>query len=95
MIFEVQDVESWRDHYAQTTRRWCERLTANREKAVELVGDQVYRTWIAYLAGTSLAFTRGSMRIYQTLASRAERGPPPVPATRADLYPPTDSAKPE
>ncbi len=54
------------------------------------MGDQVYRIWIAYLAGSSLAFARGSVRIYQTLASRAERGPPPVPATRADLYPPTD-----
>ncbi len=58
------------------------------------MGDQVYRIWVAYLAGSSLAFARGSVRIYQTLASRAERGPPPVPATRADLYPPTDSAKP-
>jgi cyclopropane-fatty-acyl-phospholipid synthase len=92
--FEVHDVEGWRDHYAQTTRHWCERLTANREKAVELVGDQVYRIWIAYLAGSSLAFARGSVRIYQTLVSRAERGPPPVPASRADLYPPTDSVKP-
>ncbi len=51
---------------------------------------KVYRIWIAYLAGSSLAFARGSVRIYQTLASRAERGPPPVPATRADLYPPTE-----
>ncbi len=58
------------------------------------MGDQVYRIWIAYLAGSSLAFARGSVLIYQTLASRAERGPPPVPATRADLYPPTDSVKP-
>ena len=88
--FEVHDVESWRDHYAQTTRRWCERLTANREKAVELVGDRVYRIWVAYLAGSSLAFARGSVRIYQTLARRAERGPPP--ATRADLYRATDPA---
>ena len=33
-------------------------------------------------------------KMYQTLASRAERGPPPVPATRADLYPPTDPDNP-
>ncbi len=51
-------------------------------------------TRVAYLAGSSLAFARGSVRIYQTLASRAERGPPPVPATRADLYRPADPAKP-
>ena len=92
--FEVHDVEGWREHYAQTTRLWCERLTANREQAVALVGDQVYRIWVAYLAGSSLAFARGSARVYQTLASRAERGPPPVPATRADLYPQADPAEP-
>jgi cyclopropane-fatty-acyl-phospholipid synthase len=84
--FEVHDVENWRDHYAQTTRMWCERLTANRAAAVALVGDQTYRIWVAYLAGSSLGFARGSMNIYQTLTSRAERGPVPVPATRADLY---------
>ncbi len=56
------------------------------------MGDQVYRIWAAYLARCSLAFARGSVRIYQTLASRAERGPPPVPATRADLYRPTERA---
>jgi len=55
-------------------------------------GGKVYRIWIAYLAGGSLAFARGSVRIYQTLASPAERGPPSVPATRADLYPPTEPA---
>ena len=88
--FEVHDVENWRDHYAQTTRHWCERLTAKRAQAVALVGDQVYRIWVAYLAGSSLAFARGSVRIYQTVASRGERGPAPVPATRADLYRPAD-----
>ncbi len=49
-------------------------------------GGKVTRIWIAYLVGSSLAFARGSVRIYQTLASPAERGPPPVPATRAELY---------
>ncbi len=51
---------------------------------------KVYRIWIAYLAGSSLAFAHGSVRIYHTLASPAERGPPSAPATRADLYPPTE-----
>ena len=84
--FEVHDVEAWRPHYALTTRHWCERLTARREEAVQLVGEEMYRIWVAYLAGCSLAFTRGSARIYQTLASRTSKAESLVPPTRADLY---------
>ncbi len=84
--FEVHDVEGWRRHYAQTTRLWCERLMARREEAEALVGAPTYRIWTAYLAGCSLAFERGSARIFQTLASRSARGEPPLPPTRADLY---------
>ncbi len=84
--FEVHDVEAWREHYALTTRLWCERLTARRSEAVALVGEETYRIWVAYLGGCSLAFSRGSARIYQTLASRGAKGASPLPQTRADLY---------
>jgi len=84
--FEVQDVEAWRTHYARTTKLWCERLTAARDKAIPLVGEEKYRIWVVYLAGVSLAFSRGTMRIFQTLASKSPKRPPPLPPTRADLY---------
>lgn len=84
--FEVHDVEGWREHYALTTKMWCERLTAKRNEAIEIVGEQTYRIWVAYLAGCSLAFTRGSARIYQTLSGHNAKGPSSVPPSRADLY---------
>ncbi len=84
--FEVQDVEAWRMHYARTTKLWCEQLTAMRDDAVRFVGEEKYRIWVVYLAAVSLAFSRGSMRIYQTLASKTAKRPPPLPPTRADLY---------
>ncbi len=84
--FEVHDVEAWREHYARTTQLWCERITARREEAVALVGEETYRLWVAYLGGCSLAFSRGTARIYQTLATRSAKGPSPLPQTRADLY---------
>ncbi|MEM9099790.1 MAG: cyclopropane-fatty-acyl-phospholipid synthase family protein [Pseudomonadota bacterium] len=83
---EVHDVEAWRRHYARTTRIWCERLTARRAEAEALVGAQTYRLWSAYLGGCSLAFLRGSARIYQTLVSQSPKGVPPLPPSRADLY---------
>ncbi|MEM1346077.1 MAG: cyclopropane-fatty-acyl-phospholipid synthase family protein [Pseudomonadota bacterium] len=84
--FEVHDVEGWRRHYERTTREWCERLTTRRAEAEALVGPEAYRLWVAYLAGCSLAFRRGSARIFQTVASHSARGTPPLPPTRADLY---------
>lgn len=84
--FEVQDVEGWRMHYQLTTKHWCERLTANKEKAIELVGEETYRIWVAYLAGVSLCFLRGTMRLYQTVATNKPKGMPATPQTRADLY---------
>ena len=84
--FEVQDVEAWRLHYARTCKLWCERLTAERERAIAFVGEEKYRIWVAYLAGVSLAFSRGTLRIFQTLASKSAKRPPALPPTRADLY---------
>ena len=84
--FAVHDVEGWREHYALTTRLWCERLTSRRKEAEKLVGPETYRIWVAYLAGVSLAFTRGSLLLFQTLACRSPRGAAPLPPTRADLY---------
>jgi len=88
--FEVHDVEAWREHYAPTCRHWCERLEANKEKAVALVGPERYRLWIAYLAGVSLGFEAGSILIFQTVATKRgkTKGPSGMPPTRADLYVP-------
>lgn len=83
---EVHDVEAWRLHYARTCKLWCERLTAERERAIAHVGEEKYRIWVAYLAGVSLAFSRGTLRIFQTLASKSAKRPPALPPTRADLY---------
>jgi cyclopropane-fatty-acyl-phospholipid synthase len=85
--FEIHDVECWREHYARTCKLWHQRLVANKEKATELVGPERYRLWIAYLAGVASPFEDGSLRIYQTLASKHRaKGPAALPPTRADLY---------
>jgi len=85
--FEVHDVEDWREHYAQTTRLWCQRLSARKDEAINLVGPERYRLWVAYLAGVSLTFLDGNMRIYQVVASKhGARGRAELPPTRADLY---------
>ena len=85
--FEIHDVEGWREHYARTCRLWHQRLAANAERATALVGAEKYRIWLAYLAGVSFAFADGSLRIYQTVASKhAGKGASGMPPTRAHLY---------
>ena len=84
--FEVHDVEAWREHYMHTTRLWHDRLSANGEPAEREVGREKTRLWIAYLAVVSIAFTQGTIGIFQTLASSRVRGPSGLPPTRADLY---------
>ena len=84
--FEVHDVEAWRLHYARTCEIWCNRLVERKAEALQHVSEEKYRIWVSYLAGVSLAFSRGTLRLYQTLVSKTPKRPPPLPPTRADLY---------
>jgi cyclopropane-fatty-acyl-phospholipid synthase len=84
---EVHDVEAWREHYGLTARFWSRNLLANKEKAIEIVGNEKFRMWMAYLIGVSCGFTDGTMKIYQVVASKQDKkGPSGLPPTRADLY---------
>ncbi len=86
--FEIHDVEGWREHYALTCKKWCQRLSKNKEKAIKLIGNERYLMWIAYLAGVSFGFHSGTILIYQTLGSKRakEKGLSELPPTRQDLY---------
>ena len=85
--FEILDVEALRAHYASTTRQWVDRLQANAERARALVGERVYRTWLLYLAGSSVSFTQGSIGLYQIVATRPDPAAATVlPTTREAIY---------
>jgi cyclopropane-fatty-acyl-phospholipid synthase len=84
--FEVHDVEGLREHYQRTCKHWHDRLLANYDAAVREVGAVKTRMWLAYLAACSIAFERNTVGLYQTLASKKQRGPSGLPPTRADLY---------
>ena len=84
---ECQDVENLRPHYARTLWQWVDRLEANREAAVALVGEKAYRIWHIYMAGSAHAFARGWMSIYQVLAGKAAAdGRLELPLTRDYIY---------
>ncbi len=83
---EVLDVESLRSHYARTCFHWAERLRANEEAAIELVGERTYRVWLLYLAASSVNFEQGEIGLYQVLTGRPDPAARALPSTRDDIY---------
>ena len=67
---EVRDVESLREHYPLTLRAWSRNLRRERAAAVAHAGEQRERVWRLYMAGAALAFERGEIGLFQTLAVR-------------------------
>ncbi|MGW0627311.1 class I SAM-dependent methyltransferase [Streptomyces sp. NPDC002758] len=68
--FEVRDVESIREHYALTLRRWVERLEADWDQAVRLTSPGRARVWRLYMAASALAFEHNRIGVNQVLAVR-------------------------
>jgi cyclopropane-fatty-acyl-phospholipid synthase len=85
----VTDAEALREHYAKTLWFWCDRLEANEAAARAEVGDEKYRVWRIYLAGSAHAFERGWLSLFQVLAGKPfADGRLPHPLTRDYMYGP-------
>ncbi len=70
---EVRDVESLRRSYALTLRSWVANLERNREAALEATGEQIYRIWRLYMAGSAIAFENAAISVYQMLLADPDR----------------------
>jgi cyclopropane-fatty-acyl-phospholipid synthase len=84
---ELIDAEALREHYARTLWQWLERLEKHADAARREVGEEKFRVWRIYLAGSAHAFDRGWLSIFQLLAGRPlADGQLPHPATRDYMY---------
>ncbi|MFD4602108.1 class I SAM-dependent methyltransferase [Streptomyces sp. NPDC058464] len=68
--FEVRDVESIREHYARTLRRWVVNLEADWPRAMRLTSPGRARVWRLYMAASALAFEHNRIGVNQVLAVR-------------------------
>ncbi|MFC4467003.1 class I SAM-dependent methyltransferase [Streptomyces xiangluensis] len=68
--FGVRDVESIREHYALTLRRWVANLEAGWPLAVRLTSPGRARVWRLYMAASAVAFERNRIGVNQVLAVR-------------------------
>jgi cyclopropane-fatty-acyl-phospholipid synthase len=80
---EVRDVESLREHYGRTLRRWVNNLERQWDRAVALAGSGRARVWRLYMTATALSFDAGRIGVAQVLAVRRQTdGGSGLPATR-------------
>ena len=87
--FEVRDVESLREHYALTLKKWLARYEAQKETILDMLGPVGYRRWRIYLAGARWVFESGYNSIHQALFYKTVDGKGAgdyLPLNRDDWY---------
>lgn len=83
---EVRDVESLREHYPLTLRRWLENLERQWDEAVGLVGPVWTRAWHVHMRGSVVGFDLGELSLHQVLAVKpGPDGESGMPLTRGRL----------
>jgi cyclopropane-fatty-acyl-phospholipid synthase len=84
---ELIDGEALREHYAKTLWNWVDRLEHHADEARAEVGEERYRVWRIYMAGSAHAFDRGWLSLWQLLAGKPHAdGRLPHPLTREYMY---------
>lgn len=84
--FDLQllDYENLRLHYAMTLREWAIRYEANKKTVVGMYGEEFYRMWKLYLAGSESGFRWGDLGLSQFVFSKGVNND--LPLTREHLY---------
>lgn len=80
----VLDVENIRLHYAKTCQAWLDRYEENIDTIGNMFDQSFVRAWRLYLAGSSMAFTRGKLQLFQVAFARS--GMNDLPDSRANVY---------
>lgn len=63
--FQVERAVNLSAHYAKTTAAWYERMMANRQEMIRLVGERAFRAKQIFLAGISGAFRAHDAHVYR------------------------------
>jgi len=71
---EARHMESLREHYGTTLRRWVSNLDDNWDRAVELTTLGRARVWRLYMALSAVGFEAGGLNLTQVLAVKPDNG---------------------
>jgi cyclopropane-fatty-acyl-phospholipid synthase len=80
----VLDVENLRLHYARTLEAWLQRFEGAAGDVAATYSERFARAWRLYLAGSLVAFTSGSLQLFQVSFAREQDNA--IPWTRAALF---------
>jgi cyclopropane-fatty-acyl-phospholipid synthase len=72
--FEMRHVESLREHYALTLRRWVANLEANWDACATQAGVARARIWRLYMAASAVNFEANRTQVHQVLAVKPDAG---------------------
>jgi cyclopropane-fatty-acyl-phospholipid synthase len=72
--FEARHMESIREHYALTLRRWVANLESNWDACVADVGRARARIWRLYMAASAIQFEANRTQVHQVLAVKPDGG---------------------
>ena len=61
-----------REGYARTCKAWLDGLSAHREAAMRLVGEDVFQSYNRYLSYSYIGFKRGKLDLYRVTLRRVE-----------------------
>jgi cyclopropane-fatty-acyl-phospholipid synthase len=71
---EARHMESIREHYALTLRKWVANLEANWDACVSDAGRARARIWRLYMASAAIGFEDNRTQVHQVLATKTDRG---------------------
>ena len=71
--FEVERMRDDRMHYARCYREWFDRLRANEDEAVHVVGQEVFEKYCRYLRLFSYSFESGAFGLLRLTFRRLDR----------------------
>jgi cyclopropane-fatty-acyl-phospholipid synthase len=70
----MRHVESLREHYALTLRRWVANLEANWDACAAQAGVARARIWRLYMAASAVNFEANRTQVHQVLAVKPDAG---------------------
>jgi cyclopropane-fatty-acyl-phospholipid synthase len=80
---QINDIEVWRLHYANTLHTWYDRFQQHREVICGLMNEEFCRMWEFYLSSCEAAFRYSDLVVYQVQLAKQHGS---VPVSRNYLY---------
>lgn len=72
-LFEIVRLRNDRQHYERTSKQWLKNLKANRDKAIELVGEKIVSRYEKYLSLCAIVFYTGTSNLSRITLRRIDK----------------------